>query len=51
MTQARLVRSPNSATGGSLKLKVGACYRVSHDTGHLENLAKSQALYKHELDT
>ena len=26
-------------------------YRVSHDTGHLENLAKSQALYKHELDT
>ena len=26
-------------------------YRVSHDTGHLENLAKSQALYEHELDT
>ena len=26
-------------------------YRVSHDTGHLENLAKSQALYKHDLDT
>ena len=26
-------------------------YRVSHDTGHLENLAKSQALYKHELVT
>ena len=25
-------------------------YRVSHDTGHLENLAKSQALYKHGLD-
>ena len=26
-------------------------YCVSHDTGHLEKLAKSQALYKHELDT
>ena len=26
-------------------------YRVSHDTGHPENLAESQALYKHELDT
>ena len=26
-------------------------YRVSHDTGHLEILAKSKALYKHELDT
>jgi len=23
---------------------------VSHNSGHLENLAKSQALYKHELD-
>ena len=29
----------------------GRIYRVSHDTGHLENLAKSQTLYKHELDT
>ena len=26
-------------------------YWASHDTGHLEKLAKSQALYKHELDT
>ena len=25
-------------------------YRVSHDTGHQENLAKSQAHYKHEQD-
>ena len=29
----------------------GGKYRVSHDTGHLENMAKSQVLYKHELDT
>ena len=29
----------------------GNYYRVSRDTGHLENLAKYQALYKHELDT
>ena len=26
-------------------------YRVTQDTGHLEILAKSQALYKHDLDT
>ena len=25
-------------------------YRVSHDTAHLENLAKTQILYKHKLD-
>ena len=28
-----------------------ASYRVSHDTGHLENLVQAQALYKHKLDT
>ena len=26
-------------------------YRVSHNTGHLKNLAKSQALFEHELVT
>ena len=26
-------------------------YRVLHDTGHPQILAKSQTLYKHELDT
>ena len=33
------------------KPKTKGNYRVSHNTGHLEKLAKSQALYKHELDT
>ena len=44
-TQTRLVRPAKPDQG------LVVSYRVSHDTGHLEILAKFKALYKHELDT
>ena len=36
--------------GVVFKVLIAASYRVSHDTGHLENLAKSQVLYSAPLD-